>query len=592
MRTATTSVHPTAVPLSEEADEDDEMVRQALLEGIQRLSADPEVSSEWRLCLAVLRALIFGSFAVAGLYLQSWWCSTHPFVEAVSSITGTLGANTSVSSVEDNCLVDLNVQDIWAQKIREFGELGSMEVKITPVGTNATLQTLWWYNSEEAYQNRRGWVYLLSLGARLMHPVHVDLTINKVMTEAEYITEVQAALEKFHNDAQGVSILKGDFMVDNLAKHDEMTWHDNRWNYYKASWDWQFLCSVAFVIIFVLMSTMIKFVVMEAERDWKAACEVWIAQHDKLWYKLRRRYKYAHRSHTLDPAVFKEQLKNAKEADKPGAAAGVTIEVPLKDRLKMCSPFFVLDNSIANAYRCEEEALWACASALLHAATFSCCPVFMCMACHFKPDWVDAFNYMLGVYALISIPLGFSYYFALDHGRLNIVFSGLQIVLMFCWVVLTLLYIVSSLVYLSSVSAVDPAMIQNALVPLATMFAYVTVIFSRLKALQEHYVAVGQGKAPKGFVLSVIHRLGLSTAMIIIICLEGLVSLFGIFLLQVAMRNLYAGAAGARTYDLVQCAVLPSFALVNGIIKLKNDSRSDAEDAILPDWVNTFQDII
>lgn len=31
------------------------------------------------------------------------------------------------------------------------------------------------------------------------------------------------------------------------------------------------------------------------------------------------------------------------------------------------------------------EALWACASALLHAATFSCCPVFMCMACHFKP---------------------------------------------------------------------------------------------------------------------------------------------------------------------------------------------------------------
>ena len=25
---------------------------------------------------------------------------------------------------------------------------------------------------------------------------------------------------------------------DNLAKHDEMTWHDNRWNYYKASWDW------------------------------------------------------------------------------------------------------------------------------------------------------------------------------------------------------------------------------------------------------------------------------------------------------------------------------------------------------------------
>ena len=43
-------------------------------------------------------------------------------------------------------------------------------------------------------------------------------------------------------------------------------------------------------------------------------------------------------------------------------------------------------------------------------------------------------------------------------------------------------YVVSCLIYLAAVAAIDPHLITSALVPLFTVFAYVTVTFTRLKA--------------------------------------------------------------------------------------------------------------
>ena len=43
-------------------------------------------------------------------------------------------------------------------------------------------------------------------------------------------------------------------------------------------------------------------------------------------------------------------------------------------------------------------------------------------------------------------------------------------------------YLVSALIYLAAVSAIDAQLLIDALIPLATIFAYATIIISRLKA--------------------------------------------------------------------------------------------------------------
>lgn len=43
-------------------------------------------------------------------------------------------------------------------------------------------------------------------------------------------------------------------------------------------------------------------------------------------------------------------------------------------------------------------------------------------------------------------------------------------------------YLLSALIYMAAVAAVDPDLIVDALIPLATALAYVMVVFSRLKA--------------------------------------------------------------------------------------------------------------
>ena len=48
-------------------------------------------------------------------------------------------------------------------------------------------------------------------------------------------------------------------------------------------------------------------------------------------------------------------------------------------------------------------------------------------------------------------------------------------------------YIISSLIYLAAVASIDSKLIVDALIPLATVFAYATIVISRLKAME--YIA-------------------------------------------------------------------------------------------------------
>ena len=83
-------------------------------------------------------------------------------------------------------------------------------------------------------------------------------------------------------------------------------------------------------------------------------------------------------------------------------------------------------------------------------------------------------------------------------------------------------YIVSALIYLAAISAIDTKLIVEALIPLATIFAYFTIIIARLKALQAHYIAAAEGTATKGFLMYETQRLGFSTASIIVLAVDPL----------------------------------------------------------------------
>jgi hypothetical protein len=48
-------------------------------------------------------------------------------------------------------------------------------------------------------------------------------------------------------------------------------------------------------------------------------------------------------------------------------------------------------------------------------------------------------------------------------------------------------YIISSLIYLAAVASIDSKLIVDALIPLATVFAYATIVIYRLKAME--YIA-------------------------------------------------------------------------------------------------------
>ncbi|CAK9031735.1 unnamed protein product [Durusdinium trenchii] len=578
-------------------DEDNHLERKKILgsspDGPPRLSANPLVSNCKRVGLAFLRAAIFVCMTSALLYIQLYLCSAYSYGEVPVFFVGTLNKTTVVSSIEENCLVNEEVLDLWAQNLAKAKTL------IAEVHPNVTnLPTMTWYSSEEVYRNRDGWIPLLSLGQRLARPAIVKLDVDEGMTENQYLKLVEDAFlrNNFHFTAEDEDF-QGIFLV---GAANGMLWNSvHGWIYYRPSLDWQFLMTVAFIILFVSCATLMKFAVMEANKDWRDACQVWIVQHDYLWQHGRKHLKTRSSSKSKSMprpakvAVTKDEPDEPKPkppTPPPPEPEPVVVDIPWEEQLMMCSPFFVLDNTIADAYKCEEEVYWALASAAMHSLCFSVCPVLSCLAMHFMEAWLPVFHVLMGAYALVLLPLGLSYYFSLNHGKTNLTFAIIQIVSLACWMLSSIMYVVSCLIYLAAVAAIDPHLITSALVPLFTVFAYVTVTFTRLKALQQHYIAVREGTESPGFLMWQTRRLGFSTAAIILLCLEGVASLFGVFMVQLAMRNLYAGSVHRRD-DLLQAAILPTFALINAVITTKNNFLNDANNYIAPDIVTTIQDI-
>lgn len=592
-------------------EEEDEEERKKITQ--IRFKSNPTVSRCKRCFLAVIRALIFVSATTGLLYLQVWWAAEYPWYETPLNVTGTLNYTSVLSSIEENCLVDESVVDLWA---KDLAKERSLIVEVYPV--SSTLPAMTWYVSEEVYRNRDGWIPLLSFSARLAKPAIVELTVDQGLNESAYLKLLEDAFRRYNFLVEEEDLIwTGNYLVGHRSSsHQGMLWNSiEGWQYYQPSKEWQFLTAVAFVIMCVSCSTILKFLIREAQTDWSEACQVWFTQNDYLWQVAKQKGKKPIKP---DTKKIKEKANRVEEkAPKPkyaskiskdeekGEASGsaakkkilkedpvepVEVDVNWEERLCLCSPFFVLDNVVANAYSCEEQVLWAILSALVHSLTFSICPALPCIACHFMKAWLPFFQLLMGAYCLAVIPLGLSYYFTLNHGKLNLTFALLQIFVITCWVVASIVYIISSLIYLAAIASIDPQLIVDALIPLATVFAYVTIVTSRLKALQSHYIAASEGKATKGFLMYETHRLGFSTTAIIVLAIEGVASLFGIFLIQLAIRNMYAGSV-LVTNNLIQAAVLPSYALINAMLDLKNEKLHDARGEIQEDLVNTIKEI-
>ena len=584
-----------------------------------RLAPNPNVTKCTRVCLALLRAFIFTALTATLLYLQMWWATVYEWHEIPLNITGTLNKTSILSSIEENCLVDESVVDLWA---KELSDERSLIAEVHPISSFSSLPVMTFYISEEVYRNRGGWIPLLSFSARLAKPAEVYLTVEQDLNETEYLTLLEAAFLR-HNflvEDDDDPRWTGKFLVGHQSDHhQEMLWdHENGWTYYKPSTDWQFLMAVAFIILFVTCSTIMKFIILEAETDWREACQVWITQNENLWEQakkgaaakgkepIREDKKKVTKIHPEKPEKVPKKWSDDEEkgvasgddkklAAKKAAKAKLEVEpvevnVSWDECLLMCSPFFVLDNTLSNAYLCEEEVSWATMSALLHSLVFCFCPLLPCIACHFMKGWVPYFSFLIIAYGGAVIPLGLSYYFTLQHGRLNLTFALLQIFVMFCWLVATVLYLISALIYLAAVSAIDSQLLIDALIPLATIFAYATVIITRLKALQAHYIAASEGTKTKGFLMYETQRLGFSTASILVLALEGVATLFGLFLIQLAIRNLYAGSKLVQN-NLLQAAILPTYALINAMLNLKSEKLTEAGDEIKGDLVNTITEI-
>lgn len=590
-----------------EGHEEDEEDRKKITQ--IRLKSNPTVSRCKRCFLAVIRALIFVSATSALLYLQIWWATEYAWYETPVNVTGTLNHTSIISSIEENCLVDESVVDLWA---KDLAKERTLIAEVHP-DSPSPLPVMTWYVSEEVYRNRDGWIPLLSFSARLAKPARVDLLVEQDLNEGEYLKLLEDAFRRNNFLVEEEDLIwTGNYLVGHWhTSHQGMLWNSILgWQYYKPSKEWQFLTAVAFVIMMVSCSTILKFLIREAQTDWSDACQVWITQNDNLWAVAKQKGKKPIKP---DTKKIKEKANPEKAPPKrlvpkdeeKGEASGsvakkkvvaaepvepVEVDVNWEERLCLCSPFFVLDNTLADAYSCEEQVLWAVASAVVHSLTFSICPALPCIACHFMKAWVPLFHFLMGAYGLAVIPLGLSYYFALSHGKLNLTFALLQIFVMTCWVVASVVYIISSLIYLAAVASIDSKLIVDALIPLATVFAYATIVISRLKALQRHYIAAAEGKATKGFLMYETHRLGFSTSAIIVLAIEGVASLFGLFLIQLAIRNMYAGST-LVTNNLVQAAVLPSYALINAMLNLKNEKLHDARGEIQEDLVNTIKEI-
>ncbi|CAE6961271.1 kmo [Symbiodinium natans] len=275
----------------------------------------------------------------------------------------------------------------------------------------------------------------------------------------------------------------------------------------------------------------------------------------------------------------------------PEKDAGKELEmgdISFQDRLVMCSPFFILDNFLGNAYSCEEQVPLAVASALFHGVVFSAVCALPCYACCLMPEWRAAFDLMAGTYGLCIGLLGALYYFSVGQGTFRFALSLLQIACLFFWTVLTVAFLVSAIIYLTAVSAVDESLIPDALSPLATIIAYASVITVRFKDLQQHYKDVLQGKGSKGFILSQIDRLGFSTSSIILLVIEGVSALLGLLILQLRVRNAYAGPG--MHGNLLSSAVLPSYAVVHSVVQLRKTKSGDATST-MNDVSSAIQDI-
>ncbi|CAE7660912.1 kmo [Symbiodinium sp. CCMP2592] len=543
--------------------------RKRLLEGIPTLSENRSVSGCQRFCLAVLRTIIFVAATIGLLWLQIWLSETNveTFRETAIHKTAVLGENGTIkdTSGDEACPVYVEMQDPWAYHL---AQLGSLQINIVPHGRfTDDLPTIHWYASEEVYRNRD--VYLLfSMGARGLNPAVVSMGLEEAMSTEKYMTALKAAFSRNLLNPLEQESVKGTMFVHAT---EGTQWVDGGWKDVGVSDDWLAISGLAFGLMLLLCFSVLKWIWKEINHDWKLNCDVWVAQHEYLWERAKRSKIFAVDSHTLTEAEMEAALAKKTPTEKDGSD---DLELSFQDRVVMCSPFFVLDNFLANAYSCEEQVGLSVASAILHAVAFCAVCLLPSYACCLMPAWGPSFHVMASAYGLCIILLGAFYYLSFGNITVRFALSVLQIACLAFWTVLTVAYLVSAIIYLSAISAVNEDLIPNALSPLATIVAYVAVITVRLKDLQQHYMEILKGKKSKGFIISQIQRLGFSTGEIVILVLEGVAALLGLLILQLRVRNAYAGPG--MHGNLLSSAILPSYAVVHSVVQLRKSSDSDA----------------
>ncbi|CAE7462484.1 kmo [Symbiodinium pilosum] len=542
--------------------------RLKLVEGVPILSSSPTVTSGQKRCLAFLRILIFTSAAAGLLWLQIWLCVQFGgmWLEAARPTTGVLGRNGTVVDEEDySCPLQVEVQDPWAYNLAQ--SLTS-QIAITPAGKFAEgLPVVVWYASEEVYRNVNMYI-ILSFGARTLNPTNLSLSVEKAMTSNEYMTAIHNAFSRNHLNPLAQRSLDGTMFVS-----DGKMWVNGEWQDIVVTHDWMVISGLAFGLMLLLCFSVLKWICKEIRHDWKFSCDVWVAQYEYLWERAKRKDIFSSDSHTLSEKEMEEALHK-----KPPKKEGDELHLTFQERLQMCSPFFVLDNFLSNAYTCEEQAGMAVISSLFHAVVFSAVCLIPCYACCLLPAWAPAFNTMISAYGLCIILLGTFYYASVDHGMVRFSLSLLQIACLAFWTILTIVYIVTAIIYLTAMSAIDEDLIPDALSPLGTVAAYTYIIAIKMKDLQRHYMDVLHGKGSKGFILSQISRLGLTTGAIIMLVLEGVAALVALLILQLKVRNTYAGPG--MQGNLLSSAILPTYAVVNSIVQLRKSSMSDAVDTV------------
>lgn len=450
------------------------------------------------------------------------------------------------------------------------------------------LPNLSYHSSEKSYQLGFRWLQAFSLGLDNPNPMVMHLSWDGAMhcknrsNVTLYLQTLQSVLVMAGQRASVVPLASPLWSVDGaLLLNGSHAWNSisSTWVQYQASSGWVLFMSLFVVCCLFLFISTVQWAYYTFMDDLVDKIMAWLAQcpsHPKLddLRSLQRRIiiKVSDSSQTASTTGTRSATSGSAGTE-PTATAMTDPSFSLAELMQRLSPFFILDNLISNAYKCEESLKDGCLSSLLGGLIFGVVPAQVGILVFFVPSLQPVFSGMIIVYGVFITVHATLHFSALNlGGSLQRTMNSLTSALLLIWLFLSGCYFCTCVIYLVCVAAENPTETAGIVLNIMTIIFYIPLLINQEKAQHLKFKQTLSGKASAGVIASELKSLGASIEGIIFNVVLDVCFLVCLLLLIVVLTGITSGATSWSVS--VQAVVVPTAAILKAVGSAQTQANS------------------